>query len=99
MRRKRIGFFHGENDVDDEIGSKDSKFYVVKFIDSNYSSSGDTEQKEFKTSTELIYMLRESIDVSVRLINEVMEELEYEMIFIDQVPNWVLYSKEILNDE
>ena len=99
MSRKKIGFFQNEIDENEEVELKDLKSYVKIFIDSNYSSSGDTEQKEFKTSTELIYMFRESFDVSINLLNEVMEELVFKMIFIDQIPCWVLYSKQIIDDE
>lgn len=104
MRRKKIGFCSDDIDTDDEKGGEDwftkmfavDKEHVKKFIEASYTPSGSTEQKEFKTSVELIYMLRETIDVSIKVVNEVMNDLGFQMIFIDQLPNWVLYSKEIL---
>lgn len=107
MRRKRIGFCPDDVETNDEKGGEDwftkmfavDKEYVKKFIEASYTPAGYTERKEFKTSAELMYMLRETIDVSIKVINEVMSELEYQMQYIDQVPNWVLYSKEMLNDE
>lgn len=107
MRRNRIGFFQGDNDTDDEKDGEDpffklltvNKDQVKKFIEASYDPTGSTEQKEFKTSAELIYMLRETIDVSIKVVNEVMNDLQYQMQYIDQIPNWVLYSKDMLDDE
>lgn len=107
MKRRRIGFCPDDIDTDDEKGGEDwltkmftaNKEHVKQFIEANYTPIGSTEQKDFKTSAELIYMLSETIDVSIKVVNEVMNELQYQMQYIDQVPNWVLYSKEISNDE
>ena len=107
MKRKRIGFCPDDIDNDDKQGSEDwltkmfavNKEHVKQFIEASYTPSGSTEQKEFKTSAEIIYILRETIDVSIKVVNEVMIDLKYQMQYIDQVPNWILYSKEIPTEE
>lgn len=96
---KKIGFApsaKGEKDQEEDPFIKAHKARIAlisQFIDANYSPTGGTEQKNFRTSAELEYLLQETISVSLSNINEVMKELKFELIFLEGVPNWIVYEK------
>lgn len=104
--RKRIGFV-SENVEESEDGSEDffakmflvSKEDVRNFIESVYTPTGSTEQKEYVTSLEIEFLLSETLDASIKVINEVMKEMCFQLEFIERVPNWVVFSKGIFSDE
>ncbi|GAB6122288.1 hypothetical protein [Dysgonomonas termitidis] len=105
MDRKRIGFVQdrkkeGEDSKKSHRESPETKavdkvkIALSQFIRENFDTSGDTEDKDFKTSAELAYMLRESIRPSVSLVSTVMEELGFRLTFIEGVPHWSIYLKD-----
>jgi len=67
---------------------------LKQFIENCFEPSGATSKKEFKTSAELVYMLREFENPSMRVVNEIMNELKFQLIFIEGVPNWIVFMKE-----
>ncbi|MDH6355470.1 hypothetical protein M2132_001813 [Dysgonomonas sp. PH5-45] len=99
MKRKKIGFFHGNDteSVEDPFSKAIAvkKAQIKQFIDNCFTPSGVTESREFKSSAELIYMLREFDNPSMKLINEIMNESGYQLTFIAGVPNWIVYIKNL----
>lgn len=91
MGRKKIGF--GNSDPDDEGCCEGSDAQIKQFIENSFDPIGITSNKEFKTSAELVYMLREFDNISLKVVNEIMNELNYKLIFIEGVPNWIVYLK------
>lgn len=91
MRRKKIGFVNTDSD------EEENKAHIKQFIENSYDPVGATLNKEFKTSAELVYMLREFVNPSMKLVNEIMNELNFQIIFIEGVPNWIVYMKEPYN--
>lgn len=103
MRRKKIGFVNGDPDEEEnKEGTGDpffkmftvNKSHVKQFIENSFDPVGATSNKEFKTSAELVYMLREFENLSMRVVNEIMNELKFQIVFIEGVPNWIVYMKE-----
>ena len=64
-----------------------------QFILAKYNPIGAPEEKEFRTTLELQYELREMIFLLESGINEVMNEMGFQVVYLDNKPNWVLYSK------
>lgn len=104
MRRKKIGFVNGDSaETENREGTEDpflkmiaaNKAHVKQFIENSFDPIGSTSKKEFKTSAELVYMLREFDNPSMRVINDIMNELNYQIIFIEGVPNWIVYMKDL----
>ena len=98
--RKKIGFNAQQDDQDDvkdidlmEEAREKTIAVLTQYINVNYSNEGDTDQKEFRTSMEIIYELREMMDVSISLLNRTLNEMEFKMQFLEGVPNWVMYRK------
>lgn len=91
MRRKKIGFVNTDSD------EEKNKARVKQFIENSLDPLGATLNKEFKTSAELVYMLREFVNPSMKVVNEIMNELNFQIIFIEGVPNWIVYMKEPYN--
>lgn len=103
MRRNKIGFVKGDLDEEEnKEGIEDpffkmftvNKAHVKQFIENSFDPVGATSSKEFKTSAELVYMLREFENPSMRVVNEIMNELNFQIVFIEGVPNWIVYMKE-----
>lgn len=103
MGRKKIGFVKGDFDEEENKEGTEDPFFkmftvnkalVKQFIENSFNPVGTTSNKEFKTSAELVYMLREFGNPSMRVVNEIMNELNYKLIFIEGVPNWIVYMKE-----
>lgn len=103
MKRKKIGFVNGDTDEEEnKEGTEDpffkmftaNKAHVKQFIENSFDPVGTTSNKEFKTSAELVYMLREFENPSMRVVNEIMNELKFQIVFIEGVPNWIVYMKE-----
>lgn len=97
MKKHRpIGFnsYPDNEDDQDEQERKDKDVEALKaFIQELYKPEGITEQKEFRTSLELKYELREMIDASTQDLSTALSELGYKHTFIEGVPNWVMYQK------
>lgn len=103
MRRKKIGFVKGDPDEEEnKEGTEDpffkmftvNKAHVKQFIKNSFDPVGATSNKEFKTSAELVYMLREFENPSLRVVNEIMSELNFQIVFIEGILNWIVYMKE-----
>lgn len=94
---KKIGFYIPDEDESKPERPDSSVIILRKFIESIYSPTGDTEQKEFRSALELQYELRESVEVSITALNEVLTAMGYELEFIEGVPNWVMYQKKIIS--
>jgi len=91
MGKRKIGFYQGDEPEETKKKSIDSP--IKEFIQNIFTPSGDTENKEFKTSSELVYMLREFNDTSLRAINEVMNELGFHVTTIENKVHWIVYTK------
>jgi len=94
MKRKVIGFgSYGDGDDLEEEQKKDKDVEALKtLIQSIYSPDGITEQKEFKTTAELIYELREMIPATGREMRTALSEMGFEIKYIDGTPMWVMYQ-------
>ena len=86
-KMRRIGF----NASGDE-SEQQPQAAIKQFIEAKYAPSGFSENMEFKTSLEIEYELRESIEgVSLSAINEIMNELGFQLKFLEDKPHWVVY--------
>lgn len=102
MTRKRIGFVQDGFKEEKNEQTEDpflkmfavNKALVEQFIKNSFDPVGTTSNKEFKTSAELVYMLREFENPSIKVINEIMNKLQFQILFIEGIPNWVVYLKE-----
>lgn len=102
MQRKRIGFVQCDSgEVQDDriinasLKKPASKEDVIRdFITTYFSVDGETGDKEFRTSVELAYMMREYGTIPAALVSRIMTELQYRIKFIDGVPNWVIFMKD-----
>jgi len=94
---KKIGFYIPDEDESKPEQPDSSVIILHKFIESIYAPNGSTEQKEFRTALELQYELRESVEVSITALNEVLTEMGYELEFIEGMPHWVMYQKNLLS--
>jgi hypothetical protein len=77
-------------DFFDQQTSEKSK-QVKQFISARYNPVGTPEEKEFRSTLELRYELQEMISVFESTINQVMNEMGFQIADIDDKPNWVLY--------
>ena len=81
-----------END-NDPFGFSFNEEMATRYIDENYAPDGDVDQKEFRTTLELITEMSEMVDVVMRTVNKILHGKGFKTIFIDGVSNWVLYEK------
>lgn len=103
MERKKIGFVVDSQGVNEkkyhEEGNsslkktESDKDYVKQFIVNNFSPTGMTSHKDFKTSAEIVYMLREFEEVSIRRVNYILDELGFKLEFIEGIPTWTVFLK------
>jgi hypothetical protein len=102
MQEKRIGFvqYDSGESQDSSITSaspdkpSEKECIVRDFITTYFSVDGETKDKEFRTSAELAYMMREYGAVPAALVSKVMTKLQYRIKFIDGVPNWIIFMKD-----
>ncbi|MDR2004388.1 MAG: hypothetical protein LBQ74_15270 [Prevotella sp.] len=102
MQRKRIGFVQSSSGEceDNSIThvslekSSDKERVVRDFIATYFSVDGDARDKEFRTSAELAYMMREYGTIPAALVSRIMTGLQYGIKFIDGFPNWVIFMKD-----
>lgn len=90
---KKIGFYIPDEDESKPEQPDSSVIILRKFIEFIYSPSGSVEQKEFRSALELQYELRESVEVSVNELNDVLTDMGYQLEFIEGSPHWVMYQK------
>ncbi len=98
---RKIGFSAGADD-ENEIQQGDDFFEqmfakqkesIRQFISAKYLPTGHADNMEFRTSLELEYELREMINASTNALNAVMNDLGFQVQFIEDSPNWVVYTK------
>jgi hypothetical protein len=65
--------------------------YKKKIISEKYKPSGKAENAEFRTTLEIQYEFQEMIYLHHSGINTALSDLGFEIKFIDNKPNWVLY--------
>jgi hypothetical protein len=88
----RIRGFNAQNN---ENPAPEADFFeqvtAKKIISAKYTPAGPQYGREFRTTLELQYEFREMISLSESAVNDAMTELGFEVSFIDDKPNWVLY--------
>ncbi|MCL1942471.1 MAG: hypothetical protein FWF54_02845 [Candidatus Azobacteroides sp.] len=72
--------------------SSDGRQAVKQFIEANYRPERNIDEKEFKSSMQLEYELREMTDASVSTITSVMNELGFQVRYLEGKPYWVVYQ-------
>ena len=65
---------------------------VKDLILSIYKTSGDSSEKEFVTGLELIHEFSEAVDINLRTINKIMDQLGVNMQNIEGSLCYVLYK-------
>jgi hypothetical protein len=93
---KVIGFNASQNPVPEDSTPEEpnaNEKIVIRFFKDNYLPVGNRENMEFKTTTELLYELREMVYLSMGAMNKILTGLEYQIQFLEGAPHWVLYSK------
>ena len=98
MSKKKIGFTAGNEDTEEKRDFidqmlEDRKQAIKQFIEANYRSTGNVDEKEFKSSMELEYEMQEMTEASINTINSVMNELGFQVQFLEGKPYWVVYLK------
>jgi hypothetical protein len=98
---KKIGFRsyqdNGEPDKQDELEKQQAerKKAIAEFIGHNYSPIGDTSQKCYKTSAELVYDISNIIAVRPAELAKQLSDAGYRVEYLAGQPYWVLYEKKI----
>jgi len=94
MKKKRIGFdSYGDEDPEEKDNVNKSVEQIKTFLQAIYSNDGTTEQKEFRTTRDLIYELRDMITAGFKDMNEALSDLGYELEYLEGVPHWILYER------
>lgn len=91
--KKRIGFIQSPDEVKEKNRNNPSEELVTAYIDANYTPYGEVEQKEFRTTLELIIEMQEMSDVGMNELNKMLQEKGFKTIFIEGVSNWIMYEK------
>lgn len=66
---------------------------AVSYISNNYSPLGETDQKEYVTSADIVRELSEMVSVSIADITKLMDDAGFKIEFIDGKPHWVVFQK------
>lgn len=91
---RKIGFVPSASDEEKKESKPDFNEQVVSsYIDENYSVTGEVDQKEFRTTLELITEMSEMVSVGMTTVNVILQEKGFKTTFIDGVSNWILYEK------
>jgi hypothetical protein len=80
-----------EADIFEQLNKK-RREQARQFISAKYIPQGNPDNCEFRTTMELQYEFREMMEFSASNINEAMNELGFQVQFLDDKPNWVLYK-------
>lgn len=91
--KKKIGFVQSPDEVNEKNRNNPSEELVTAYIDANYTPYGEVEQKEFRTTRELIVELDETVTIGMSRLNKILKEKGFNTIFIEGISNWVLYIK------
>jgi hypothetical protein len=106
MKRIHIQGFGMQGTDAGKLGPEENGFFdqqtqkqlelAKKLISTKYSPAGIPEESEFRTTMELQYEFREMVRLFESTINDAMNELGFQVEFLDGKPNWVLYlNKEL----
>lgn len=88
--RKKIGFHIPEDDEEENQGASSSQ--LIDIINQLYKPNGFREQKEFKTSLELVYDLSDMLEVTTQQVAEVMTSLGFQVTTVDNAACFVVYT-------
>lgn len=88
-KTKHIGFHIPDDDEMPEQGSSTQLTDIIKQL---YKPNGFREQKEFKTSLELVYDLSDMLEVTTQQVAEVMTTLGYQVTTVDNAACFVVYT-------
>ena len=97
--RKKIGFRAYNDDDQDPEEDKLKKEHaerqkaIAEFIGHNYSPIGDTSQKCYKTSAELVYDLSNIIAVRPAQLAKQLSAAGYRIAYLAGQPYWIMYEK------
>lgn len=97
--RKKIGFRAYNDDAQDPEEDKLKKEQaerqkaIAEFIGHNYSPIGDTSQKCYKTSAELVYDLSNIIAVRPAELTKQLSDAGYRIEYLAGQPYWIMYEK------
>ena len=97
--RKKIGFRAYNDDAQDPEEDKLKKEQaerqkaIAEVIGHNYSPIGDTSQKCYKTSAELVYDLSNIIAVRPVELAKQLSDAGYRIEYLAGQPYWIMYEK------
>ena len=97
--RKKIGFRAYNDDDQDPEEDKLKKEQaerqkaIAEFIGHNYSPIGDTSQKCYKTSAELVCDLSNIIAVRPAELAKQLSDAGYRIEYLAGQPYWIMYEK------
>lgn len=66
---------------------------TVKYIQENYRALGETGEKEYITSADIVRELSEMVSISIAEVTDLMDKAGFEIEFIEGKPNWIVYRK------
>jgi hypothetical protein len=101
MKNKRIGFCsydekHNETTKEKSLSPNE---LFSKLIEDKYTPSGERENVQLKTSSELIYEYREICLLSIYDISNIMIKQKFNLKSVNEQNYWVMYTKEIVQKE
>ena len=66
---------------------------ATEYIMQTYSTSGETEEKEFRTTQELVHEVSEMAELTLKDMNKILSDIGYENTFIDGIATWVMFLR------
>lgn len=100
MKKRPIGFRAYDNDkqkqdIQDKLnqGQAERQKAIAEFIGHNYSPIGDTSQKCYKTTAELVYDLSNIVNVAPMKLAKQLTDAGYHVEYLAGQPYWVMYEK------
>lgn len=66
---------------------------TVKYIQENYRALGETSEKEYITSADIVRELAEMVSISIAEVTDLMDKAGFKIEFIEGKPNWIVYRK------
>ncbi|WP_195357130.1 hypothetical protein [Bacteroides cellulosilyticus] len=100
MKKRPIGFRAYDNDkqkqdIQDKLnqGQAERQKAIAEFIGHNYSPIGDTSQKCYKTTAELVYDLSNIVNVAPMELAKQLTDAGYHVEYLAGQPYWVMYEK------
>lgn len=91
-KTKHIGFHIPDDDeMPEQVSSNTQLTEVIKQL---YKPNGYSEQKDFKSSLELVYELSDMVEATTKEVSEVMSNLGFEITTIDNQACFIVYTPE-----